>query len=129
MNSSLIVCLAWLISLSTLSLGCSESPPQYRPGGPYYYKSWINYYLPYRPAGEISLSEAEALERRGYAYCVAFFDTQGRIISFEKKYGSTVEFKVTYFYVNGVLRREGIIDANGLAKFTFYDEKGKRMHP
>jgi hypothetical protein len=129
MNSSILVCLAWLAALSTLSTSCSESQPKFHPGGPYYYTSWRHYYLPYRPAGEISLSEAEALERRGYAYCVAFFDTEGRIISFEKRYGDTAEFKVTYFYVNGVLRREGVIDTNGLAKFIFYDDKGKRMYP
>lgn len=125
----MVVCLALLISLSVLSAGCRESPPEYRPGGPYYYKSWINYHLPYQPAGEISLSEAQALERKGYAYCIAFFDEQGRILSFEKTYQSAVEFKVTYFYVDGVLRREGVIDSNGLVKFTFYDEKGKRMYP
>jgi hypothetical protein len=47
--------------LWTFTCSCSKQP-KYRPGGPYYYKSWANYYQPYRPIDEIQIDEGKELE-------------------------------------------------------------------
>jgi len=114
--------------LSTLTCSCSKQQ-KYHPGGPYYYKSWANYYQPYRPIGEIQIDEAKELEGKGYAYYIAFFDGNGFISSFEKRYQGKISFKITYSYEEGVIRKEGVIDENGTAKTFFYDRDGNKIIP
>jgi hypothetical protein len=113
----------------SMAASCSANQPKYHAGGPYYYKSWASYFLPYRPVDEISRPDAEGLERQGFAYYIAFFDEQGLIKSFEKRYQGKMEFKVTYYYENGILKKEESLDANGKVKITLYDKNGERMKP
>jgi hypothetical protein len=55
-----------LFVIMNISNSCSANPPKHHSGGPCYYKSWTNSYLPYRSVDEISLSEAAGFESRGY---------------------------------------------------------------
>jgi hypothetical protein len=117
-----------ILLFATITTSCSANPPKYHPGGPYYYKGWAHYYLPYRPVDEIASSEAAELELQGYAYYIGFFNEQGQIKSFEKRYHGKMEFKVTYYYENGVLNKEESIDASEKTKVILYDEKGNRVN-
>ena len=129
MIRTLFIYLLAVVTTIGVAASCSASQPKYHPGGPYYYKSWASYYLPYRPVEEISKQGAEELDRQGYAYYIAFFNEQGLIKSFEKRFKENMEFKVTYDYDNGVLKKEEAIDMNGKVKITSYDKDGKRMNP
>lgn len=129
MIKSIPIYLIGLLSVIILSSSCSANQPKYHPGGPYYYKSWANYHLPYRPVDEVSKSGAEELENQGFSYYIAYFDEEGRIKSFEKRYREKMEFNVTYFYENGVLKKEEGLDANGKVKITLYDKNDNRIKP
>ena len=63
-------------------------------GGPFYYKGWKTYYLPYRPKNEISFSETKKLT----AYYEAFYTDEGKIQKFTKYFDGKVAFSVTYSY-------------------------------
>jgi hypothetical protein len=129
MNKTAFIYLVVLLTAMNMAISCA-STPKYHPGGPYYYKSWADYFLPYRPVNEISLSEAKELGGQGYAYYIAFFNDIGMIVSFEKQYRGKMEFKATYYYDKGVLRKEEVIDLSGkIIKSTMYDEKGRRINP
>ena len=112
-----------------MAASCSAAPPKYHPGGPYYYKSWASYFLPYRPVDEVTKSEAEELERQGYSYYIAFFNEHGLIKSFEKRYQGKMEFKATFFYENGLLIKEESLVANGKMKHILFDKNGEIIKP
>lgn len=117
--------------LFTLSFVCScnsSGQPKYHSGGPYFYKSWASYVLPYRPTEEISETEAKDLERQGYAFYIAYFNDDGYIKSFEKRYQGKQEFKTTYFYEKGILKKEESIQ-DGKSRTILYDNKGKIIKP
>jgi hypothetical protein len=40
-----------------------------------------------------------------------------------------MEFKVTYYYDDGMLIKEESLDTNGKVKITLYDKNGERMKP
>ena len=129
MNKPLPICLTALLVTICMAANCSTAPPKYHPGGPYYYKSWASYLLPYRPVDEVTKSEAEELERQGYAYYIAFFNEQGLIKSFEKRYQGKMELKATFFYENGLLIKEESLDANGKMKHILFDKNGEIIKP
>jgi len=124
MIKHLSVCLIAFLMIATAG-GCSSNQTKYHPGGPYYYISWAHYFSPYRPVNEISKSEADELEHRGYGFYVAFFNEQGRIKSMEKRYQGKIEFKTLCYYDNDVLKKEEVTDANGNVTVTLYDKNGK----
>lgn len=70
--------IAQTISLYFMSIYISLSPiqPRYHPGGPYYYSSYVGYWIPHRPSGEMSKEEAE---KSGYSYYEAYFNDRGLI--------------------------------------------------
>lgn len=105
--------------------GCSYVQPKYHPGGPYYYKSWASYKLPYRPIDEISYKEAKQIEASGYAYYEAFFNEDGFIITFKKYYHEKLDFAVSYYYEKGILVKSEGIDFEGKKQILYFDKKGK----
>lgn len=118
-----------LILLVTFCVvSCTSGQPKYHPGGPYFYKSWASYYLPYRPINEITENEAKELEQQGYSFYIAYFNEQGYIKSFEKKYKGNQEFKTDYSYENGILMKEESIQG-GKITTTLYDKNGKIIKP
>lgn len=118
---------AILLILSVFLFGCNIQQPKYHSGGPYYYKSFANYYIPFRPVSEISFEEAKQLEKDGYAYFEAYFNDKGYITMFIKHYGTACPFEDKYYYKDdGSILREmsksdgtrisGMIDKNGRFK-------------
>ena len=90
-------------------------------GGPYFYESFSTYHIPFRPVNEISQSEAVSRP----AYCVAYFDNSGKIVSFEKYLKGEQVFIDKYFYdADGFLKRREGKNRDGELKVHYY-EKGK----
>jgi hypothetical protein len=79
--------------------------PYYHPGGPYYYKTWASYSIPYRPIDEISFANAKKLEKEGYAYYEAYFNNDGMIIKFIKHVKGTIAYQDEYIYENKKLKK------------------------
>jgi hypothetical protein len=114
---------------ATLSQGCNEGHPKYHPGGPYYYKSYAHYLLPYRPVDEISVEEVKKAEEQSFAYYEAHFNNEGYITNFKKHYRGKAEFEVRYYYENGILRKSESLDSKGQIKTDTYDAKGEIIKP
>jgi len=93
----------FLISAFLLVCSCKQPVFKYHPGGPYYYKSDIANYQPFRPNLEISMSEAEALAKEGYAYYIAFFNSDGQPTKIEKHYKEKIVRQSELYYQNGKL--------------------------
>ena len=79
-------------------LGCNSKIAKYPPGGPYYFQSYNGHYLPFRPAGEMTLEWVKAIEKEGGIYCKAYFDDRGRITILEKYEDGEFIFQDKYYY-------------------------------
>jgi hypothetical protein len=104
--------------IAGVNMFCKAKNPS---GGPYYFKSWESYQIPFKPIGMIPLEEAKKLD----AYYEAYFDNNGKVLSFAKYLYGKLKYKVTYSYrQNGVL--EGASTADSLGKITLdkFDTKG-----
>ena len=117
-----------LLIACCLVSGCNSGQPKYHPGGPYFYKSWASYYLPYRPTNEITETEAKDLEQQGYSFYIAYFNEQGYIKSFEKRHKGNRVFKTDYFYEDGLLLKQESIQ-DGKITTILYDKNGKIIKP
>jgi hypothetical protein len=75
---------------------------RYHPGGPYYYLGWKAYFDPAEPIDEVSLEQAKTHD----AYYVAYFGSDGKIVSFTKILYGQFAGETRYFYrPDGVLER------------------------
>jgi len=83
-----------LVLLIFLAIGFSCKKPEVKVGGPYYYESFSNYEIPFKPIKETSLERAKKLT----AYYEAHFNEQGSIKKFIKYLNGKIEFSVTYDY-------------------------------
>lgn len=62
-----------------------------------YFKSWVSYELPIRPADEISKKEADELSKQ-YACYEARYDSFGKLISLKKYLNNKIIREIKYFY-------------------------------
>ncbi len=65
-----------LLGALTLTAGCNSNSHYYRPGEPYYFKHGETY-QGFQPNKQITKAEADALATSGYAYTIAYFDSEG----------------------------------------------------
>lgn len=100
----------------------SHAQGKYHPGGPYYYESFADYDIPFRPLGEIILEKAKSRD----SYYIAYFNDDGNIISFEKYLYGKKEFHDQYFYKsNGTPERRELTKASGEIVIQYFDKNGK----
>ena len=111
-----------IILVVALVSGCKISQYSHKPGGPYYFK-WGVTYQGYRPHGEVSKSEADALAKEGYAYCVAHFDKSGQPTNIVKIYKGGVHSSTQLEYENGILIRVTNTDSDGNSKSRNYTKE------
>jgi antitoxin component YwqK of YwqJK toxin-antitoxin module len=110
----------WTVKVMT----CEHSHK--KTGGPYYYKSWVSYKLPYQPMDEITAKKAKSLT----AYYIAFYDEQGRILSFTKYLKGVRDWSASYYYNDaGYLQRQETLKSDGTMSILYFDESGKVVHP
>jgi len=60
-----------------LVAGCAGAPPLHPAGGPYCFVGYADYFSPPQFVG-LSRSQAEAMDREGRPFLVAYFDANGR---------------------------------------------------
>lgn len=103
MQASKVFIAALMLNIvSLLTLSCHQQI-KYHPGGPYYYESFANYEIPFHPVDEITIEKAEKLN----SYYIAYFNDEGRIISFEKiLYGKRAFTDHYYYRADGTLSGE-----------------------
>lgn len=107
--------------ICSLIFSCNAKE-KYRPGMPYYFESFANYGIPFRPIKEISKDEIGKRE----SYYVAVFNEEGQIISFSKYLNGNLEFIDNYIYdANGVLDRRELIKSTGEKIIQFFDKGGR----
>lgn len=114
--------LKFILTIVCISLiGCNKDY-SYHPGEPYYYKSDIVNYQPFQPSDEITKEEAEQLYRDGYAYYIAYFNSDGNPTIIEKHYHGKIDRKSELFYENGKLFKTITTDSEGKQKINYYNE-------
>lgn len=109
-------------SILFLMAASCKAEGKYRAGGPYYYESFANYEIPFRPIGELTSEEAKVRD----SYYIAYFDNDGKIVSFTKYLYGKFEFSDKYIYrSNGVLERREMTKSTGDIEIQYFDKKGK----
>lgn len=121
----LILILAMSLAMGLFHSGCQNN--SYPLGGPYYYKDWESYKIPFRPYNQISLEEAKNLT----TYYEAHFNEKGQIVSFKKFLKGEVEWTDKYFYTSsGKLERRELTKTKPHEKIIqHFDENGNIREP
>lgn len=111
-------------SIVSLMVSSCHAQDKYHPGGPYYYESFSGYDIPFRPVGELTPEKAKSRE----TYYIAYFNNDGKIISFEKYLNGKKEFGDQYIYKSdGVLERRELSKASGEVTIQYFDKNGKMI--
>jgi hypothetical protein len=114
-----IVSFSMCLFFSTVASCKNEK--KYSSGGPYYYKDWVSYTIPYKPYNEVTMEEAKTLN----SYYEAYFDNNGKIILFTKYLNGEIEWSDKYFYTpDGLLGHREMTKANGEMQVQYFDKKG-----
>lgn len=91
----IVVLIIFILIIVILFVGYLFPSKDVYTGGPFYFKRFsADYSKIKKPIDEIT--EAEAIKRR--AYFIAYFDSQGRVVSIEKKLADKMLFKEIYEY-------------------------------
>lgn len=116
-----ILILAFAVSL-VMSVACNNKA-KHPPGGPYYFQGWDGYHIPFRPVKEITANQAKALK----AYYVAYFDSDGKIISFTKYLYGKFDYGDNYIYdAKGSLERREMTKYTGETIIQYWN-KNERL--
>lgn len=118
------ICLIVLFFLVWL-LSCQASEKQKRTGGPYYFQSVemkTSSDIPLMPTNSVSAEEAKKLKLYGMAY----YDQQGRLVSFTVMKEGKIDWSSEYFYSGGHIEKERYFsEKDGKANFKYiYDTNG-----
>lgn len=100
----------------------------HQPGGPYYFKRGVTY-QGYRPNEQITKAEADSLAADGYAYYVAFFNSDGLPTNVKKVLKGKVEFTADLTWTNRKPVSSRVTDADGKVTESFFDEQGRPRNP
>ena len=99
-----------------------KAQEHFRPGGPYYYESFANYEIPFRPIGELSADEAKLRD----AYYVAYFNNNSKIVTFTKYLKGEIVFSDKYIYSrSSFLEQRELTKSTGEIVIQYFDKKGK----
>jgi hypothetical protein len=110
-----------LTILPIISMTCSAQEKQ-RTGGPYYFESFANYKIPFQPIRELTPTEARSHD----VYYIAYYNNEGKIISFTKYLHGKMEFSDKYIYsVDGLIERREIAKPTGEIVIQYFDKNGK----
>jgi hypothetical protein len=115
---------AAVVATLALSSGCSSPESPHAGGGPFYsLDAAINpaHPSPVKPVHDVSKSEAEKHD----TYGVAYYDQQGRIISYSKHSGDHEESFCRYFYDDkSVFEHEECRDSRGTTTKRYFAADG-----
>lgn len=91
-----------------------------------YYRGWGGYRHPITLQNRISREEADAVEARGGAYLIGYFDTDGKLTRVVKMYRGSVFFDFEYAYHPNEKRKSARVkNAKGVVTMREYDESGR----
>lgn len=108
-----------ILTFMLANLVCAEKK---RTGGPFYFKSWKSYIIPYQPIHEINVDDTKKLK----AYYIAYFNNYGKVVKFLKVLDNKTEFTVDYKYrTDGTLEQGETLKQNGDKIVQHFDENGK----
>ena len=116
-------CAATVAATVAVASGCSPPPASpHSGGGPFYSLSVDeNSAHPPKPVHDVSKSEAEKHD----TYGVAYYDAQGRIISYSKHPGGKEESFCRYFYDDkSVFEHEECRDSRGTTTKRYFGADG-----
>lgn len=114
--------LKFILVIVCLSLiGCNKDY-FYHSGGPYYYKSDVVNYQPFRPNDEITKEDAEQLSKDGCAYYIAYFNNDGKPTVIEKYYQGKIDRKSELFYGNSKLFKVITTNSKGKQRTNYYNK-------
>ena len=112
-----------LISLTFLPFACTACIAQEKRhiGGPYYFESFANYKIPFQPIKELSKDEAKTRD----AYYIAYYNEDGKIVSFSKYLNGKMEFDDKYFYgADGRIEKRELLKSSGERAIHYFDKEG-----
>jgi hypothetical protein len=91
-----------------------------------YYAGWGGYRHPIVLQRKITKEEADALAAKGYAYLIAYFDADSRLVRVVKMLRGEVFFEFAYaYYPNGKLRSATVTASDGGVSVLEYDTRGR----
>lgn len=113
-------------------LAHSPIQPRYHPGGPYYYSTFVGYWLPHRPSGEMSKDE---VDKYTYAYYETYFNEKGLITKLIKHLNDDanrddIQYVFEYKYENGKLTTTTVTHPDQLSAEEckpFYDKFNNKI--
>ena len=110
-----------LTFLPFISTACMAQETRHT-GGPYYFESFANYKIPFWPIKKLSEDEAKTRD----AYYIAYYDKDGKIVSFTKYLYGKMEFDDKYFYgADGRIERRELSKSTGETAIQYFDKNGK----
>lgn len=108
--------------IASLMISSCHAQEKYHSGGPFYYESFSGYEIPFRPVGELTPDNAKSRD----SYYIAHFNSEGKIISFEKFLYGKKEFSDLYIYnSSGSIERRELTNAFGEIAINYFDKSGK----
>jgi hypothetical protein len=110
--------------IASLMISSCHAQDKYHSGGPFYYESFSGYDIPFRPVGELTPENAKSRD----SYYIAHFNSDGKIVSFEKILYGKKEFSDLYIYNDGgIIERRELTNASGEVVIKFFDANGKML--
>jgi hypothetical protein len=89
-----------------------------------YYGGFAGYSIPLKP--EERIDKEEALSRK--TYCIAYYDSEGKMLSFEKYLNSSLFFRHEYkYHDNGKIKECISINQDGERYMHLFNMKGKEI--
>ncbi len=117
-----------MLAIIVLLAGCVADDYYHQPGGPYYFKHGVTY-EGFRPNEQITKAEADSLAADGYAYTVAFFNSDGLPTNVQKVYKGKIESTADLTWTNRKPASSRVTDADGKVTESFFDKKGRPRSP
>ena len=119
-----LCCAAAIMATLVLGSGCSSPASSHASGGPFYsLEAEANsaHPSPIKPVHEVGKTEAEKHD----AYGVAYYDQQGRIISYSKHLSGHEDSFCRYFYDDkSVFEHEECRDSSGTISKRYFGADG-----
>ena len=109
------------VAAALLFAGCAAVAP-HAPGGPYYFRSYAPQERPFHGLDELPETEARALD----AYCVAWFNSEGRILRAQRWAAGALVSDERYTCSDGEIVSRRWIDGDGVENVEPWVKKKAR---